>query len=158
MLKHHPLLTNTNKTLLSFSDRSIYFLMAEKMLLLWLNSIVWGEHFIIDFDGQLSEILVTSCLSSTFPVNDIVFFVFCCVQGVAFVAVAALLSLKVIARDAIYLHFFWENGYDTSLKGNGINKKNNYYLYWFSSDFWNSLELSSWILKKTFLSFSFFMG
>ena len=55
--------------------------------------------------------------------NDIVFFVFCCVQGVAFVAVAALLSLKVIARDAIYLHFFWENGYDTSLKGNGINKK-----------------------------------
>ena len=46
------------------------------------------------FDGQLSEVLLTSCLSPTFPVNDLVLFVFCSVRGVGFVAMAELLSLK----------------------------------------------------------------
>ena len=47
-----------------------------------------------EFDGQTSEVLFTSCLCPTFPVNGLVFFVFCCVRGVCFVAVAGLLSLK----------------------------------------------------------------
>ena len=60
-----------NKTSFSFSD-----LIVGKMLLLWLNSPS-------DFDGQLSEVLVTSCLCPTFPV-----------YGGGFVAAAGLLSLK----------------------------------------------------------------
>ena len=34
----------------------------------------------------------------TFPGNDLVFFCFCCVRGVGFVAVAELLSLKGTSR------------------------------------------------------------
>ena len=67
--------------------------MVEKMLLLWLSSKACGEAS--DFDGQLSEALVPSCLCPTFPVNDLAFFGFLlCARGVCFVAVAGLLRLK----------------------------------------------------------------
>ena len=55
---------------------------------------VWGALNYLTFNGQLSEILVTSCLCPTFPVNDLAFFVFYYVRGVGFVAAAGLLSLK----------------------------------------------------------------
>ena len=82
-----------NKTSLSFSDRSMYYLIVEK------NVVAMAKfQSVSDFNGHLSEVLVTSCVSPTFPVNDLVFFfVFCCVRGVGFVAVAGILSLKGIS-------------------------------------------------------------
>ena len=82
-----------NKTSLSFSGRSIYDLMVEKMFLLWLYSKACVEHFTI-FDGYLSEVLVTSYLCPTFSVNDLTLFVLCYVRSTGFFAVAGLLSLN----------------------------------------------------------------
>ena len=60
-----------NKPSLSFSDRSIYDLMVEEILLLIakLQSISTSN-----FDVQMSEILVILCLCPTYSVNDLVIF------------------------------------------------------------------------------------
>ena len=47
IFKNVLLLDETNKTSLSFLDRSIYDLMVEKLLPLWLNSKACGEHFTV---------------------------------------------------------------------------------------------------------------
>ena len=84
-----------SKTLLSFSDRSIYYLMMEKNVVAMAKfQSVRGAFHHLTFMDNCQKFCVTSCVSPTVPVNDLAFFVFCCVRGVGFVAVAGLLSLK----------------------------------------------------------------
>ena len=173
-----------NKTLLSFSDKSIYYLMVEKMLLLWLNSKACGEHFTI-LGGQLSEVLVTSCLCPTFPVNGLVFFCFllcgrswlCCCGWITKlegrVSLPYLIGNRQISYSYISALIFGWMDVMPFLKRNGSNKRPiiiyidfqvTISKWWIVNApkslkliyFWNSPELSSWTFKRTFLSFLFF--
>ena len=164
-----------NKTsLLPFSDRSIYYLMEEKMLLLWLNSKACGEHFTIWPWWATVRSVVTSCLCPTFPVNDLALFCFllcarcwlCCCGWITKLKRSISPPYLIGNRQICYLYisaiiFGWMDVIPF-LKGNGINKKPIIIYIDFQVtmskwcivnapkslkpiDFWNSLELSSWI-------------
>ena len=153
----------------------------KKMLLLWLNFKAWGKHFTI---WPWWTTVKSFCLSSTFPVNDSVFFCFllcarcwlCCCGWITKLDGKISLPYLIGNRQRCYayisaLSFGWMYMIPF-LKGNGINKKPNIIYIDFqvtfskwcivnmpkslnTTDFWNSLELSSWIFKRTFWVFYF---
>ena len=126
----------------------------------------------------MSKVLVTSCPCPIFPVNGLVFFCFllcvrcwlCCCGCITKLEGSILLPYLIGNRQLCYsyisaLIFGWIDVIPF-LKGNGINKKPIIiYIVTISKwcivnapkslkpiVFWNSLELSSWIFKRTFLS------
>ena len=66
-----------SKTLLSFSDRSIYYLMVEKNVVAMAKfQSVRGAFHHLTFMDNCQKFCVTSCVSPTVPVNDLAFFCF----------------------------------------------------------------------------------
>ena len=99
-----------NKTSLSFSDRSIYYLMVEKNVaaMAKFQSVRGAFHHLTLMDN-CQKFFVSALL---FQWMIQYFFVFCCVRGVGFVAVAGLLSLmwkslyltwQVTGRDVMHI-------------------------------------------------------
>ena len=136
-----------------------------------------------DFDAQLSEVLVTSCLYPTFPVNNLAFFCFllcarcwlCCCDWITKLKGSISPTYLIGIHQICYLYisaliFEWMDVI-LFLKGNGINKKP-IIIYidfqvtiskWCIVNASKSLkpigywDFSSWIFKRIFLSFSFFL-
>ena len=174
-----------NETSLYFSDKSIYYLMVEKMLLLWLNSKACGEHFTIwlwwatvrSFSHIFSLPYFPSKRFSTFYFLPCARCFLCCCGWITKLEGSISLPYLIDNRQICYsyvstLIFGWMERIPF-LKGNGIHKKPIIIYIDFQVaiskwcivnapkslkpiDFWNSLELSSWIFKKTCLSFSIF--
>ena len=116
---------------MSFSDRSI-----------WLNG---GKNVTAmakfqgvspsDFDRQMSEVLFTSCLCPTFPVNGLVFFCFllcvrcllcycgCVTKLEGSISLPYLIGNLQICYSYISALIFGWMDVIPFLKGNGINKK-----------------------------------
>ena len=137
-----------------------------------------------DFGGLLSEVLGTSYFCPIFPVNVLVFFCFllcawywlCCCGWITKLEGSILLPYVIGSRQICYsyisaLIFGWRDVI-LFLKRNGINwKRITIYIdfqvtifEWCivnmpkslkAVDFWNSLDLSSWIFKRIFEFFIF---
>ena len=122
----------TNKTLLSFSDRSIYDLMVEKMLLLWLNSKACEEHWITwttvrNFSHILSLPYFSSEWFSIFCFLLCARCWLCCCGWITKLEGSISLPYLIGNRQICYsyisaLIFGWRDVIPF-LKGNDINKK-----------------------------------
>ena len=134
-----------NKTSLSFSDRSIYYLMVEKMLLLWLNSKASGEQFTMWLWWTTVRSFSHILCKLYFPSEWLNIFCFlcarcwlCCCDWITKREGNISLLYFICNRQTCYVYisvliFGWMDMIPF-LKGKGINKKNNY-LYWFSSHY-----------------------